>query len=366
VSNRAACWWSVLALLFAGATALAARADQEVIPPTEASDIRTIVKTVEGAIRGAYSSGVRPAIRDAHAKGHGCVKAEFVVEKNIPSKLRKGVFAAPRTYPAWIRFSNGSGTPDDDHAGDGRGMAIKLMGVDGEKILADEADAKTQDFVMINYPVFFVRNVADYMTFTGLSVAGKSDQFYASHPREKGIVDAIKSRSVGDVFDERYFSMSAYMLGDQYIKFAARPVNCASGQALAESTTAGPNGNPTYLRDGMVTWLNQKDACFKFAVQPQTAAALQPVEDPTVVWDEAKAPFFHVATIRIPKQAFNSEAQQTFCENLSFTPWHSLPENRPVGGINRLRKVIYEAISKLRHDLNKAPRQEPTGEESFN
>ena len=91
-----------------------------------------------------------------------------------------------------------------------------------------------------------------------------------------------------------------------------------------------------------------------------------PVEDPTIVWDEIKAPFIEVATIRIPKQQFNSEAQQTFCENLSYTPWHALAEHRPVGGINRVRKTVYEGISLLRHKLNKAPRVEPTGNEAFN
>ena len=91
-----------------------------------------------------------------------------------------------------------------------------------------------------------------------------------------------------------------------------------------------------------------------------------PVEDPTIVWDEIKAPFIEVATIRIPKQQFNSEAQQTFCENLSYTPWHALADHRPVGGINRVRKAVYERISLLRHQLNKAPRVEPTGNEAFN
>ena len=49
----------------------------------------------------------------------------------------------------------------------------------------------------------------------------------------------------------------------------------------------------------------------------------------------------------------------TFCENLSYTPWHSLPDHRPIGGINRARKVVYEAISKVRHDYNAVPRREP-------
>lgn len=90
-----------------------------------------------------------------------------------------------------------------------------------------------------------------------------------------------------------------------------------------------------------------------------------PVEDPTIEWDSAASPFVKIATITIPKQKFDSKDQMDFCENLSMTPWHSLPEQRPLGGINRVRKAVYEAISTLRHNLNGEARTEPTGEEQF-
>ena len=50
-----------------------------------------------------------------------------------------------------------------------------------------------------------------------------------------------------------------------------------------------------------------------------------------------------------------------YAEHLSFTPWHSLPEHRPIGGVNRIRKTVYEQISTLRHNANKTPRREPQG-----
>jgi len=346
-------------------SAVAAERNQEVIPRTEARDTRAIVKIIEASVNQAYQSGTRPAMRDAHAKGHGCVKATFSVDPNLPAALRQGVFARPRTYKAWIRFSNGNGTPQPDETGDGRGMAIKLVGVPGNKVLANERNARTQDFVMINYPVFFVRNVADYASLEALLQKGKADEFFAAHPQSKAVVDAVTAKRVDNMLEERYFSMSAYRLGDQYIKFSARPIGCGSGAPLTEANKLAPRDNSHYLRDRMATWLAHKDACFVFAVQPQTDPATQPVEDPTVVWDETMAPLIDVASIRIPQQKFDSTAQQTFCENLSFTPWHSLPADRPVGGINRLRKSVYEAISNLRHRLNHAPRAEPTGNETF-
>jgi len=67
----------------------------------------------------------------------------------------------------------------------------------------------------------------------------------------------------------------------------------------------------------------------------------------------------------IPQQEFDSPAQREFCDNLSMTPWHALPEHRPLGGVNRVRRTVYTTISKLRHEANNAPRREPTGDETF-
>lgn len=354
------------AIVAAFATARARADDQEVIPPTEAADSRTIIETIERGIDGAYALGMRPSMRDAHAKAHGCVRADFTVDANIPAELRKGVFAQAKSYKAWIRFSNGAGTPHNDQSGDGRGMAIKLTGVSGRKLLTEQADAQTQDFLMINHPAFFVRNVADYVPFTQLSLLNKADEFLDKHPNAKSVVTAITSKIVNGAFNQRYFSMVPYMLGEAYIKFSARPVVCTSGATITESTAPEPKDDPDFLRNRMAAWLGKTDACFKFSVQPQTDRATQPIEDPTIAWDEQKAPFIDVASIRIPRQTFDTNAQRAFCENLSYTPWHTLPEHRPVGGINRLRKELYETISKLRHWLNKAPRAEPTGDETFN
>ena len=95
-----------------------------------------------GGVEAGEDSGLtRRALRQPrHA--HGCVKADFSVKADIPADLRRGVFAATRFFTAWIRFSNGDGKPQNDHTRDGRGMAIKLTGVDGPKLLAEEAEAK--------------------------------------------------------------------------------------------------------------------------------------------------------------------------------------------------------------------------------
>lgn len=330
--------------------------DQEVVPPGEAEAIASVVAMIEAGVNALAERGQRPVLRDAHAKTHGCVAAEFTTESNLPDALKRGVFAEGRSYPAWIRFSNASGTPKPDGVGDGRGMAIKLVGVPGRKILADEADAVTQDFVLIDFPRFFLRNALEYGPFVKATLGGRPEAYFAMHPDQETLNAELVARTAEHLFTRRYFSMTPSLLGERYVKLGARPVACG---ATTAPETPPPESNPNDLRAGMAAWLGARDACFRFTVQPQTDATM-PVEDPTVLWDETRSAPIDVAVIRIPKQVFDGPAQLAACENLSFTPWHALPEHRPVGGINRVRKAAYLAISKLRHQLNGVPRVEPT------
>jgi hypothetical protein len=360
---------AIVLLIAAASAALSrdapVRGAGEEVPVGEAESIAAIVATIEAIVNAAAATGQRPVTRDAHAKGHGCVRADFDVAPDLSPALRVGVFAQPRRYSAWIRFSNGNGAPHDDHDGDGRGMAIKLLGVEGPKLLSDEANATTQDFVMINYPTFFVRNAADYVVFTKLSQTNQAGEFFRTRPHEAAISAAIAAKRVDSVFEQRYFSMTPYRLGTQTIKFSAIPVVCRSGARIEPSQDPPPVGDPDYLRDGMASWLNTRDACFRFAVQLREDPKAMPVEDPTIVWDETESPFLTVASIRIPKQVFNTADQQEFCENLSFTPWHSLAEHRPIGGMNRLRQAVYQEVSILRHKLNGAARTEPNDKDAI-
>jgi hypothetical protein len=336
----------------------------ETIPADEPAAVQDTAKLISDFIRQSYPEGKRPAMRDAHAKAHGCVKATVTVPE-LAENLRVGVFAKPRTYFAWIRYSNGNGTPRPDSVGDGRGMAIKLLGVPGKKLLQDEIDATTQDFVMINYPVFFVDTAANYTTFTKDNQGGDPIEYFIGmrspstwHLEGARIAQEIAGQKVTNPLELRYYSMAPYLFGDKAIKFSAKP--CAVHPDVYEATSS-----PTFMADNMEKNLKDGKGCFELMVQFQTNAKDMPVEDPTKLWDEKASPFVKVAQIDIPSQSFRSDEQMKFCENLSFTPWHALPEHRPLGGINRLRKVVYETISSLRHQMNAAPRQEPTAGPDF-
>jgi hypothetical protein len=354
----------LLAALFAFFAAAGAPSPVETIPPEEDAAIQSIASNIAKSVTDAFhASKDGIARRDAHAKGHGCVNAKFTVRDDVPAALRVGVFAEPgREFPAWVRYSNGAGQVQKDSKGDGRGMAIKLMGVEGDKILDDERDAGTQDFVMINYPVFFVRNAPDYVGFVdSVTKTGSPLHFFIPdalpwhwHLHEMKIGLSISLQKVVDPLNIRYWSMTPYLLGSQAIKFSAAP--CVQEE---RSPFAYPKSDPDRLRKAMTARLDREDACFDFMVQAQGDAREMPIEDPTIEWSEKSSPFVKVARVEIPQQTFDSPDQQEFCENLSFTPWHSLPEHRPLGGINRVRRFVYQTISKLRHGLNGAPRAEP-------
>jgi catalase len=339
---------------------------QETVPAGEDQAIESIRASIaKGVEAQAAKDGV--AHRDAHAKHHGCVRATFTVDEQIPASFKTGVFAHPgKAYPAWIRYSNGSGTIEKDSKGDGRGMAVKLMDVPGQKILEDEATAQTQDFLMINHPVFFTRNALDYVHLVdSVTQNGSPFSFFFPsilpwqwHGHEALIGAALTLKKVDDPLAIRYFSMTPYRMGNGAVavKYSAKPCKGTP----AQGKYAFPTGDFYRLREAMTAHLKSEAACFEFMVQPQKDAKEMPIEDPTIEWSESDSPFVTVAKIEIPKQAFDTPAQQEFCENLSMTPWHSLPEHRPLGGINRVRKVVYQSISELRHHLNGVDRKEPT------
>ena len=121
-----------------------------------------------------------------------------------------------------------------------------------------------------------------------------------------------------------------------------------------------------YLRQAMVKTLNTRDVEIDFRVQLQTDPFLMPIENAAVLWPERLSPRVSVATIRIPKQTFDSPAQINFEKRLSYNPWHCIAEHRPLGNQSRARKRLYLALSKFRHDMNAIPHYEPTGDEVFN
>ena len=124
------------------------------------SDIDLDVETVN-AIQLAMMRATEPDRRGQHKKMSGCLEATFHVHAEVPDQLKVGLFEQANTYEAVIRYSGGAGT--DDREPDIHGMAIKLLDVEGKKVLDEAADVDEQDFILADNPVFFVRTASDYV-----------------------------------------------------------------------------------------------------------------------------------------------------------------------------------------------------------
>jgi hypothetical protein len=300
-------------------------------------------------------------LRDVHTKGHGGVVAEFTVASDLPDELRVGVFKQPRTFPAIIRYSSTCalapiGTVCPDYWLDARGMAIKLIGVEGEKLLEGEQDALTQDFVLFSPQMFFAADPENFYELT-VALVGSALGFLwylLSHPVTAYAL-FLSLRVAPDLLGLSYFSAVPYRFGQKAVKYSTKPAK--PGERWLPLP---PSEN--FLRQRMKARLAKEDVVFEFRIQFQTDPYRMPIENAQKVWSQKLSPFVRVATIRIPKQSFDSPAQLDYCENLSFNPWHSLAEHRPLGSISRARHIVYNAISQFRHSVNKVPRREPTPE----
>ena len=343
-------------------------ADQEQIPADESSFTQAIIEDAVRVVE-QHRDNTR-VLRDAHAKAHGCLKAQVSVISDLDSDLQHGVFSEPgKIWQAWVRLSNGNAYPQFDRARDARGMAIKLLDVPGEKLSKSPQHALEQDFVMFNHPAFFVRDVAEYKSNFAAQAEGKKVlAFFPSwDPRSwevRHLIIALKTLAPApeSPIASTYNSIAPFKLGPLNIKYRVIPApeNCPYYE-LPEQNQDLPN----FLRNALYQQLSldRVPACFALQVQRQNPAYYMPIEDPSVEWDESISAFETVANIQLPAQDFDSREQNMFCDNLSFNPWHSLPEHQPIGGINRLRKAVYEAVSAYRLDRNHTGRPSTSAED---
>lgn len=330
---------------------------QEQVPPGEAAMTRSIIQT---AIR-IVDQHREPTryLRDAHAKAHGCVQAEVSVAADLAPALRQGVFSeAGKTWQAWVRLSNGNAYPQFDNMKDARGMAIKLLDVPGAQLLSSQQGRGEQDFVMFNHANFFVSDVAEYQQNVAAQADGKKITAFLPgwDPRQwqlrhLSIALATLSEAPPSPLLTTYFSVSPYRFGNLNAKFRVTP---EAGSCAAYTPPTQNRDLPNFLRTALYQQLSsdRQPACFALQIQLQDATRYMPIEDTSVQWKESDAPFQTVAHIRVPAQDFDTPEQNLMCDNLSFNPWHGIEAHRPIGGINRLRKAVYEAVSAYRLERN--------------
>jgi len=330
--------------------------------PDEDAHLASIISSFERQMRGLWKPGGFE--RGGNTKTHGIVRGEFVVHQDLPPQLRHGIYAEPRTYRAWVRFS-GPGpyiTPDIEDVGF-MSISIKLMGVPGPKLMEEEKF--TQDMFGVSTPTFVTPDTRANAQLQIESV--KNAQFYYFvNFRRSHILDLIMqglwTKTQSSPFEAPYFSCVPYLLGEgQAMQYSVWPKR-KKRTRIPRLPLRPPDD---YLRDAMVATLAREDVEFDIRLQLQTDPHLMPLENNAVLWPEKLSPRVSAATLRIPPQKFDSPAQMEFAKRLSYNPWHCIPEHRPLGNQSRARRRMYYELSRLRHTMNAVPHYEPTGDEVF-
>jgi hypothetical protein len=161
------------------------------------------------------------------------------------------------------------------------------------------------------------------------------------------------------VLGESYFSSSALRYGDYIARFAVVP-SSKSVTSLASQVVPSTAGDDAH-RDMVVDLFRTDSAEYEFQVQLCTDLTAMPVEDASIDWPEDASPHRGVAKLTFPVQNPDTTERRVYGDDvLSFNSWRGLAAHRPLGSINRLKKLVYDASSDFRHEHNNVERREPS------
>jgi hypothetical protein len=335
---------------------------EERAEPGEEQYLDDIITTMGKQMQGLWKTGNYQ--RGGNTKTHGIVRGEFIVRDDLPENMRRGIYATPRTYPAWVRFS-GPGpyiTADIDDVGF-MSISIKLMDVPGPKLMDDEKF--TLDMFGVSTPTFVTADTKSNADLQYWSLKNASI-FHFLKFKNHHVLDLIMQslwiKTQSSPLESQFYSCVPYLLGDgQAMQYSV--------QSRLKTRTPVPRlplrPPDNYLRDAMVATLAKQDVEFDILLQLQTDPFLMPIENNAVYWPPRLSPRIPAATLRIPQQKFDSPEQLAFAKVLSYNPWHTIAEHRPLGNQSRARLRMYKELSTYRQSMNNVQHYEPNGSETF-
>jgi hypothetical protein len=332
---------------------------REQIAPDEAAKLEAHARTVAAIAARVASKNASAPSRALHAKGQAGMRARFEVFGDLPDHLRQGAFAEPKTYAAYVRFSNGAAARQPDRTNDVRGIAVKLVGVDGEKLIPGLESAKTQDFLAIRSPVTPFRNADE---FVALLVAAENKWLLL--PR---LIGALGFGRTFEVLPKLAKGLAAPLPSLATARFwSALPIAwgpyAARYSFIPRASAGGQTKTPADLEAELAERLRTAAVEYDFAVQLYVDETRTPIEDASVDWNEADAPFTTVGRLTLPAvdlAAAEARAVSAYVETLSFDPWHARREHRPLGNMMRARNAAYRVSTQARNAA-----REPDGTES--
>jgi hypothetical protein len=226
-----------------------------------------------------------------------------------------------------------------DRTPDIRGFAIQVQGVTGDSALGNGA-AKSQDFTLINSEVFGFPKSEEFVAFVVAASSGnaallkyllKRYGLLAGPARLLKLLKAV-GKPFGGFATEALFSAAPMACGPYAVRVRLLP-SVSNGAAT-------PAANKDWGGD-FAARLACQDLKWKLQLQPFVSEALTPIEDASVNWP---SPYSTVAQLSLPRQDVAEAAGQTLLSQVDaavFDPWQALAAHRPLGDVQRARKVVY-------------------------
>jgi hypothetical protein len=344
----------------------------EQVPNDEAQISKELADTLRSIMETTFNDSGH-ANRSVHAKAHGLLRGQVTVLDNLPAELRQGAFSKPATMPVFLRFSTNPGDILDDKVSTPRGLAIKMVGVDGPRLPGSESDV-TQDFVMQNAKAFTSATPKAFLTTLKLlakttdkapgfkkvlsAVLKGVESTIESMGGESGTLKSLGGHPQTHILGESFSTVVPILYGPYYAKLAMVPVS-ASLTALTDLHVDFAD-NPDGLHAAVTEYFIQHGGTWELRIQLAADLDKMPIEDASVQWSEELSPYVTVARIDVDAQpAWDGEKVREIDDAMTFSPWHGLQAHKPVGGVMRVRKPSYEMSSDFRARHNGCPIHEP-------
>jgi len=326
----------------------------ETIPPNEEAELLELAEIIR-SIQRRHSRKAGPG-RGLHRKSHTGARAELRTRGDLPAPYRVGIFATAGTYNTYVRFSNGSPRHQPDKVGDVRGVALKIVGVPGKKLIPGMEDARTQDLLLIKTPTTPFRDAKEFVRIVQVAdnpLLLLPNLLRVGLGRALQILRAVAAsmkQPVTSMATLRYWSAAPIRWGDHAARVSLIPA------------AADPPHAPG-LREDLLARLRVGPVTFTLSAQLYVDPQRTPIEDGSADWSEADSPFVPVADLIVPQQDITSEQGrrvEQFLERVSFDPWHAPVEFRPLGNLMRARGHAYRLSA-----IERAAAPEPDGSETF-
>lgn len=278
--------------------------------------------------------------RALHRKQQLGLRGSFEVLSELPAHARHGLFAAPGVYEAWARLSNGGTDRQADHKPDIRGFSVKVRGVNGPGALGVGA-TEHQDFLLINHPAFAFAGADEFVGLVKGMTKGPGALLGYLVSRY-GFLGALRlMKSFATTFSKPFTGFATESF------YSAAPIACGPYAVRVRMLAASADVKPGAAADWAGDFrghLERGPLRFNLQLQFFVDEARTPIEDASVDWPEAVAPYLTVGVLTLPVQDSGDAAGRELAatiESAAFDPWNALMAHRPLGEVMRARKVVY-------------------------